>query len=72
MKDTYTTKKTKDVVGSQIQKYKQIMDDMYERKQRQWIQEHYTISDSTQSNQLSEQELQSVNYDLDEFVKQLS
>jgi predicted PurR-regulated permease PerM len=72
LKDTYTTKKTKDIVGSQIQKYKQIMDDLYEKKHQQWIQQHYTMSESTQSNQLSEQELQSVNYDLDEFVKQLS
>ena len=35
LRDTYTTKKTKDIVGYQIKKYQHLMDEMHENKQKQ-------------------------------------
>jgi uncharacterized protein YpmS len=32
LKDTYTTKKTKDLVGTQTEKYKQIVNDLLDKK----------------------------------------
>ena len=37
LRDTYTTKKTKDIVGYQIKKYQHLMDEMHENKQKQHI-----------------------------------
>jgi len=75
LKNTYTTRKTKDVVGTQIQKYKQMMDDLYKKKEKQWMESSlhdqfsgYDIQTNPHINPLSEKELQSVNNDLDEFI----
>ena len=35
LRDTYTTKKTKDIVGYQIKKYQNLMDELHENKQKQ-------------------------------------
>jgi hypothetical protein len=37
IKDTYSTKKTKDLVNIQVSKYKQIINDLQENKSRQII-----------------------------------
>ena len=37
LRDTYTTKKTKDIVGYQIKKYQNLMDELHESKQKQEI-----------------------------------
>jgi len=34
LKDTYTTKKTKDIIGTHIKKYQNIMDEFNERAQK--------------------------------------
>jgi len=73
LKTTYTTKKTKDIVGIQMQKYKMMVDDMYEKERQRWIantSSHNLVS-TPNPIELTQQELQSVNNDLDEFVKQL-
>jgi hypothetical protein len=37
LRDTYTTKKTKDIVGYQIKKYQNLMDEFHENKYKQEI-----------------------------------
>jgi predicted PurR-regulated permease PerM len=64
MKNTYTVKKTKDIVGIQMQKYKQMVDEIYEKERKQWIESSDSIK-----NTLSQEELQTVHSDLDEFMK---
>ena len=67
MKNTYTVKKTKDIVGIQMQKYKQMIDEIYEKERKQWIESSDSIKNTT--SQLSQEELQTVHSDLDEFMK---
>ena len=57
LKDTYTTKKTKDVVNTQIKKYK----DMFEKLQ---------VSKQESSPFQTEDEKQSMNMELLEYVNQ--
>lgn len=68
MKNTYTTKKTKDIMGTQIQKYKMMMDDMYEQERLRWISTEHPPTNPT----LSSQELASVNDDLENFIKSIA
>lgn len=78
-KDTYTTKKTKDVVGFHIQKYKTIMDELQETNEKEkqvWIQkvseaEKTGIDKNTPKEKvdLSETELRSMNEDLAAFIQ---
>ena len=44
MKDTYTTKKTKDIVGNHIKKYQNIMDEFNEQntKEREVVEQPVT------------------------------
>jgi hypothetical protein len=75
LQDSYTTKKTKDVVGFHVQKYKTIMDEMHEanQKEKQEImqQAERAIKENDNSNKtdLSEKELRSMNEDLADFIK---
>jgi ABC-type uncharacterized transport system permease subunit len=58
-RDTYTTKKTKDMVGFHIKKYQSIMDKMIESK-----------NDPTSvSNTISEQELSYMNDELESVLR---
>jgi len=59
-RDTYTTKKTKDVVGFHIKKYQSIVDEM-----------HGSSYDNTSSNTntLSKQELLSMNEELESLLQ---
>ncbi len=60
-RDTYTTKKTKDLVGFHIKKYQSIMDKMQENKH---------IDPSEQSSmKLSEDELLFMNEELDSLIQ---
>lgn len=81
-KDTYTTKKTKDVVGFHIQKYKTIMDELQETNEKEkqvWIKKvseaEKTVAatiDTTKPKEkvdLSETELRSINEDLAAFIQ---
>ena len=84
-RDTYTTKKTKDVVGFHIQKYKTIMNELQEtnEKERQLLVKKVSdaekiIAKSTietiQANDktnLSEKDLKSMNDDLTAFIQTL-
>jgi len=62
LKDTYSTRKTKDLVGSQIQKYKKIVDE---------IQQNKTNTDTGSQVFDSEEDKQSMNDDLANFMKTL-
>jgi len=77
-KDTYTTKKTKDVVGFHIQKYKTIMDELQETNEKEkqvWIQKvseaEKTIDKNTPKEKvdLSDTEIRSMNEDLADFIQ---
>jgi len=68
MKNTYTVKKTKDIVGIQMQKYKQMVDEIYEKERKQWT-ESSDVHATDPNPQLSQEELQTVHSDLDEFMK---
>jgi uncharacterized membrane protein (DUF106 family) len=57
LKDNYTTKKTKDLVNIQIEKYKRIMNDMQKQNEQSSLFE-------------DESEKQSMNDDLLEFMNQ--
>ena len=60
-RDTYTTKKTKDVVGFHIKKYQSILDQMQDKKQ---------ISiDEPSSIKLSEDELLYMNEELESLIQ---
>jgi hypothetical protein len=75
LKDSYTTKKTKDVVGFHVQKYKSIMDEMHETNQKekqeliQQAERALKESDNSKKNDLSEKELRSMNEDLADFIQ---
>lgn len=56
LKDTYSTKKTKDLVNTQIDKYKRIIHDMQENNQQQ-------------VPVLSEKDLESMDNDLTNFMQ---
>jgi len=74
-KDTYTTKKTKDVVGFHIQKYQTIMDELQETNEKEkadWLRKlseaetQSTIKDKTD---LTEIDLRTINEDLSDFIQ---
>jgi hypothetical protein len=58
LKDTYSTKKTKDLVNTQIDKYKKIINELQENKE---------IHQSNPS--ISEKDLESMNEDLTNFME---
>ncbi len=65
LRDTYTTKKTKDIVGYQIKKYQHLMDEMHENKQKQFT------SDFTQESnemKLTNADLIAMNDELNSLI----
>jgi len=56
LKNTFTVKKTKDVVGFQMQKYKLIMDEIHD------------TNNESKNDELSEKEKQDMNDDLNDFM----
>ena len=73
-KDTYTTKKTKDVVGFHIQKYQTIMDELQETNEKEkedWLRklsEAETQSTPQSKTDLTEIDLRTMNEDLSDFI----
>ena len=61
-RDTYTTKKTKDLVGFHIKKYQSIMDKMQERERERDPSEQSSMK-------LSEDELLFMNEELDSLIQ---
>jgi len=61
LKDTYSTKKTKDLVNTQIDKYKKIIHDLQENNQQHQNHQQPAI--------LSEKELESMDNDLTNFMQ---
>ena len=76
-KNSYTTKKTKDVVGFHVQKYRNIMDELQEsvEKEKQvLIREAETAKQQLETKDkektdLSDRELRSMNEDLADFIQ---
>ena len=83
-KDTYTTKKTKDIVGFHVQKYKTIMNEIQEINEREkqiLIQKvvdaektmaEISTKDNMEKTILSDNDLQAVNDDLTSFIQTYS
>lgn len=79
-KDTYTTKKTKDIVGFHVQKYKTIMNELQEinEKEKQILiqkvvdAEKTMAKDNTEKTILSDNDLQAMNDDLTSFIQTYS
>jgi hypothetical protein len=61
LKDTYSTKKTKDLVNTQIDKYKKIIQDLQENNQQ--------TQNDKQPDILSEKDLESMDNDLTNFMQ---
>jgi hypothetical protein len=59
LKDTYSTKKTKDLVNTQIQKYKKIVDEMHQ---------NVNNSGSQQPDFISQKERQTMDQALTDFM----
>lgn len=59
LKDTYSTKKTKDLVNTQIQKYKNIVDEMHQ---------NVNSSGSHHPDFISKKEMQNMDRELTEFI----
>ena len=64
LKDTYSTRKTKDLVNSQIEKYKKIAAGKLEELSNM----HAPIQEHDGADFLTEEEKQSMNDDLTEFM----
>jgi len=73
-KDTYTTKKTKDVVGFHIQKYQTIMDELQETNEKEkedWLRKlsnAETQSTPPSKTDLTEIDLRTMDEDLSDFI----
>ena len=65
IKDTYSTKKTKDLVGSQTQKYKNILNEYIENTKP-------LVPINTTTSYLSEEEKTNMNMDLLQFIQNQS
>jgi hypothetical protein len=77
-KESYTTKKTKDVVGFHIQKYKTIMDELQETNEKEKKELILKASEAAkmvpevetkEKTDLSEKDLRSMNEDLADFIQ---
>lgn len=53
IKNTYSTKKTKDLVGSQIQKYKNMLEEIQNQKEQIQMNSINTISSVSMENDLA-------------------
>ena len=73
LKDNYSTKKTKDLVGSQIQKYKTILQDIQD-KDKDKDKNTDNIQDSISCSQIVEYkslEYQDLKNDLENFLREI-
>jgi hypothetical protein len=66
LRDTYTTKKTKDIVGYQIKKYQHLMDEMHENKQKQ--QMNHEIVQEPNEMKLTNADLIAMNDELNSLI----
>ena len=62
IKDTYSTKKTKDLVGSQTQKYKNMLDE--------YIENNNNNNNVLENHFIPEEEFASMDDDLTQFLQQ--
>jgi hypothetical protein len=75
LKNTYTTRKTKDVVNFHIQKYQNIMDEIQENNEKEKEQmmrklsEAETSSQPKQKKDLDENDIRNINEDLTAFIQ---
>jgi len=75
LKNTYTTRKTKDVVGFHIQKYQNIMDELQENNEKEKaqfirkLQEAETPPPPIEKTDLDENDLRDMNEDLTAFIQ---
>lgn len=80
LQNTYTTRKTKDVVGFHVQKYKTIMNELQETNEKDklaWMKEiteaksaaNTASLTSKDKTDLSETDLRSMNEDLADFIQ---
>jgi hypothetical protein len=74
LKDTYSVKKTKDLVGSQIQKYKTILNDI-QQAEAEAIKEKEKEKEKSHESQLvmynSESNYMDLKNDLEHFLQEL-
>ena len=66
VKDHYTTKKTKDVMGHHIHKYQSLMEEFQENNKRE--KEHFLQHNESLPIKLTDSELHSLHDELDAFV----
>ena len=75
LKNTYTTRKTKDVVNFHIQKYQNIMDEIQENNEKEKEQmmrklsEDETSAQPKQKKDLDENDIRNLNEDLTAFIQ---
>jgi|MDTG01.4.fsa_nt_gb hypothetical protein len=75
LKNTYTTRKTKDVVNFHIQKYQNIMDEIQENNEKEKEQmmrklsEAETSAQPKQKKDLDENDIRNINEDLTAFIQ---
>jgi hypothetical protein len=75
LKNTYTTRKTKDVVSFHIQKYQNIMDELQENNEKEKEQIMRKLSDAEiqskpkEQTDLDENDLRNMNEDLTAFIQ---
>lgn len=75
LKNTYTTRKTKDVVNFHIQKYQNIMDEIQENNEKEKEQmmrklsEVETSAQPKQKKDLDENDIRNINEDLTAFIQ---
>ena len=75
LKNTYTHRKTKDVVSFHIQKYQNIMDELHENnaKEKEEFMRKLIISETqskpTDKTDLDENDLRNMNEDLNAFIQ---
>ena len=75
LKNTFTTKKTKDVINFHIQKYQTIMGEIQENNQKEKEEMMHKLSEAENNSQpkekkdLDENDLRNINEDLNDFIQ---
>ena len=75
LKNTFTTKKTKDVVNFHIQKYQTIMGEIQENNQKEKEEMMHKLSEAENNSHpkekkdLDENDLRNINEDLNDFIQ---
>jgi len=68
LKDTFTVKKTKDVVGFHIQKYKSIMNELQDQKEREKQELLQKIENKDLLIELTDSDLEIMNADISDLI----